>query len=289
MPTYLIIFWTYTFALLLLWIYIVSCFSKDVFFNLYVNRARTLLFKPVTWVQSIAPKCPEWAAAGILMVFVLLLRCALAKTAGKPLLHVIGNVVMMADLQSFPASALFSLLSFVVILCQINLIRLALVLRFGDKTNNAVVECLRTASSPFSIPKIRTSAILTAIGLLVTTSLLVLTTANCFPPSQIGGIEFANPFRDSPLFAVKATLFAIIDILALVKSGLILLIILSLGGLAFRNLTVIGMANEWLGTFSRVFFKNPIGIGMLDFTPLLLYYVFGFAHTLLINLVDGLI
>ena len=88
---------------------------------------------------------------------------------------------------------------------------------------------------------------------------------------------------------MKASLFVILDILALVKYGLILLIILSLAGLAFRNLTVIGMANEWLGTVSRVFFKNPIGIGMLDFTPLLLYYVFGIAHTLLINFVDGLI
>ena len=289
MPAYLVIFWTYTFALLLLWIYIVSCFSKDVFFNLYVNRARTLLFKPVTWVQSITPKCPEWAAASLLLVFILLLRCALAKTAGKPLQHVIGNVVMMANLKSFPASALFSFLSFLIVIGQINLIRLALVLRFGDKTNNAVVECLKTVSAPLSIPKPRTSAILTVIGLLITTSLLMLTTANNFPPTQIGGIEFANPYRYTILFAVKASLFVILDILALVKYGLILLIILSLAGLAFRNLTVIGMANEWLGTVSRVFFKNPIGIGMLDFTPLLLYYVFGIAHTLLINFVDGLI
>ena len=50
-------FWIYTGALLLLWIYIASSFGRDVFYNLYVNRARTLLYKPVTWVQSIAPRC----------------------------------------------------------------------------------------------------------------------------------------------------------------------------------------------------------------------------------------
>lgn len=84
-------FWITTGALLLLWIYIASSFGKDVFFNLYVNRARTLLFRPVTWVQSIAPRCADWAAAALLFGFVLLLRAALAKASGKPLFHVVGN------------------------------------------------------------------------------------------------------------------------------------------------------------------------------------------------------
>lgn len=287
-----LIFWIYTSALLLLWIYIVSCFSKDVFFNLYVNRARTLLFKPVTWVQSIAPKCTEWAAAAILLGFVLLLRCAVAKASGKALFHPFGGYFGLeakADLDSFPASALFSLVSFIIIVCQANLIRLALVLRFGRRTKVPVIECLNTVSSPLSIPAPIFSAAATVLCLLVCTAVMGLTTKNMVPPAELGGVAVANPFGMEPLFAVKATLLALVDTLDIVKSGLMLLIFISIAGLLFRNLTVMGMANEWLGLFSRVFVKNPIGIGMLDFTPLILYYLLGFAHGILVDLVNSLL
>ena len=287
-----VIFWIYTSALLLLWIYIVSCFSKDVFFNLYVNRTRTLLFKPVTWVQSIAPKCTEWAAAAILLVFVLLLRCAVAKASGKPLFHSFGGyfgLEMKADLNSFPASALFSLVSFIIIVCQANLIRLALVLRFGKSAKIPVIECLDTVSTPLSIPAPIISAVATVICLLACTALMALSTAAMFPPAEVGGITLANPFGAEPLYAVKITLLALVDTLYIVKSGLMLLIFISIAGLLFRNMTVMGMANEWLGLFSRVFVKNPIGIGMLDFTPLILYYVLGFVHGFLVDLVNNLL
>ena len=79
-------------ALLFLWIYVASCFSNDVFFNLYVNRVRTWLFRPVTWVQNIAPKCPEWMAATILLVLLLLLRGA--SSAQNPAFSVLSENVM---------------------------------------------------------------------------------------------------------------------------------------------------------------------------------------------------
>ena len=281
-------FWIYTGALLLLWIYIAPSFGRDVFYNLYVNRARTLLYKPVTWVQSIAPRCADWAAAALLFVFVLLLRAVLAKASGKPLFHVVGDMGLTADLQSFPAAAAFSAASFVVILCQANLLRLALVLRFGRRSTHPVIECLDTVTKPFSLMPPAASAIATALCLMAATTAMAAASAD-LPPVQVLGISVANPLAGSALFPLKAALFAALDLLGIVASGLMLLIFISIGGMLMRNLPVTGMANEWLAILSRFFIARTIGVGMLDFTPLILYYVLGYAHTILLGVVNSLL
>ena len=281
-------FWITTGALLLLWIYIASSFGKDVFFNLYVNRARTLLFRPVTWVQSIAPRCADWAAAALLFGFVLLLRAALAKASGKPLFHVVGNMGLEADLKSFPAAAAFSAASFAVVLCQANLLRLALVLRFGRRSTHPVIECLDTVTKPFSLMPPAASAIATAFALMAATTAMAAASPD-LPTVRMFGLVVANPLAGSALFPLKAALFAAVDLLRIVSGGLMLLIFISIGGMLIRNLPVTGMANEWLAILSRFFIARTIGVGMLDFTPLILYYVLGFIHSALLTVVDGLL
>ena len=281
-------FWIYTGALLLLWIYIASSFGKDVFYNLYVNRARTLLFKPVTWVQSIAPRCPDWAAAALLFVFILLLRAVLAKASAKPLFHVVGDWVLKADLKSFSAAAAFSAASFVVVLCQANLLRLALVLRFGRRSNHPVIECLDTVAKPFSLAPPAASAIATALCLMTATTAMAAASPDG-PTATVLGFTVVNPLAPSALFPLKAALFAALDLLSIVSGGLMLLIVVSIGGMLMHNLPVTGMANEWLAILSRFFIARTIGVGMLDFTPLILYYVLGYAHTILLDVVNNLL
>ena len=109
------------------------------------------------------------------------------------------------------------------------------------------------------------------------------------PPVQVLGISVANPLAGSALFPLKAALFAALDLLGIVASGLMLLIFISIGGMLMRNLPVTGMANEWLAILSRFFIARTIGVGMLDFTPLILYYVLGYAHTILLGVVNSLL
>lgn len=281
-------FWIYTGALLLLWTYIASSFGKDVFYNLYVNRARTLLFKPVTWVQSIAPRCPDWAAAALLFVFVLLLRAVLAKASAKPLFHVVGDWVLKADLKSFSAAAAFSAASFVVVLCQANLLRLALVLRFGRRSTHPVIECLDTVAKPLSLAPPVASAIATALCLMAATTAMAAASPEG-PTATVLGVTVVNPLVPSALFPLKAALFASLDLLSIVSGGLMLLIVVSIGGMLMHNLPVTGMANEWLAILSRFFIARTIGVGMLDFTPLILYYVLSFAHGILLDVVNNLL
>ncbi|MGI5870148.1 MAG: hypothetical protein ACOX9C_11995 [Kiritimatiellia bacterium] len=288
MSTTTLFFWIYTGALLLLWIYIASSFGKDVFYNLYVNRARTLLCRPVTWVQSLAPRLSDWVAAALLFIFILLLRIVLAKASKKPLFHIIGDTVFNADLKSFTDAVAFSAASFAVILCQANLLRLALIARFGKRSTHPVIECLETVAKPLSLPSPSRSAVATALTLLAATATMIATSSN-FPHVDALGIMIANPLADSALYPLKATLFAAIDVLRIVANGLILLIFVSLGGMLMRNLAVMGMANEWLAIFSRFFITRPIGVGMLDFTPLILFYLLGVAHSILIDIVGSVL
>ncbi len=284
-----VVFWIFTLSQLILWIYIVSCFSKDVFFNLYVNRARTFLFKPVTFVQSIAPKCPEWIAAAILLAFTLLLHCAFAKASNKPLSFQIGDKMMRANLNSFPASALFSLMTFVIIVCQINLIRILMMLRFGKWSKTAVVECLDTVCSPLSIPKLKYSAAATALCLLGATSVMALTSSGSFHLNEMGEFALLPSLASNPLLSLKLGLLSFLDILLLFKFAIMVLVVISIGGLVTGKLVIMGMANEWLSSFSRIFVKNPLTVGVFDITPLIIYYLTDFVHTFLVGLVNGML
>ncbi len=282
-----LLFWVFLAAQILLWIYVASCFNKDVFFNLYVNRARTLLFKPVTFVQSIAPKCPDWVAAAILVAFTFLLHCAFAKASNNALSFKIGYNNLSANLKSLPRSALFSLMTFVVIVCQINIIRIFMMLRFGKWSKNAVVECLDTVCFPLSIPKLEYSAIATSACLLLSTSLMYMASVGSLGVTASGGSAILPSIVDKPLLVLQLGLLAIVDILLLLKSAIVALVIISIGGLVTGKLPIMGMANEWLSAFSRIFLKTPLVIGMFDLTPLIIYYLANIVHNILVGLVNG--
>ena len=282
-----LLFWIFTAAQILLWIYLVSCFSRDVFFNLYVNRARTFLFKPVTWVQSILPRFPEWGAAALLFVFVTILHAAFARASDKPVVFTIGSVPFYANLKSLPAAAMFGLASFGIIIAQINLVRIGMVLRYGQKTRNGVIECLDTVCWPLSIPRAQFSALTTAATLFVATLFIAIASGTI----NLNAIQNAPAFEATIAIGkigFRFTLFSIIDVLILLRSAVVALVLLSIGGLLTGKLPIMGMANEWLNAISRIFLPKPITVGMFDLTPLIIFYAANFIHNILINAVTTL-
>ena len=275
-------YWIFSLVLLLLWIYVASCFGKDVFFNLYVNRVRTLLFRPVTWVQNVAPKCPEWLAAAILLVLVLLLRGALAKAIEAPLDQLFGDTVLVADMASFKKTAMFATLSLLLLVCKINVIRMVMCWRFGEKTRSSVVECLCTATSPLSALPLKRSAIATSIAFLAISSAMLFVSGHTYTPRGTIAI-IANP---GVYLALKLTLFAIADVLLFLRTLIIALFIVQIVGILSANRTAIGMAGEWFNEISRVFVNRPAIVGMLDLTPLIAMLLLGFAHGIAISLIN---
>lgn len=279
-----LLFWIFTAAQILLWIYLVSCFSRDMFFNLYVNRARTLLFKPITWVQSILPRFPEWGAAALLFLFITTLHAAFARAGNKPMHFIVGLKPFTANLQSLPAAAAFGFASFFIIVCQINLLRIGMELRYGKRTRNGVIECLDTVAWPLSIPPAKLSAVATA-GTLFIATLLIAGTSSAINLKAFQNTSAFNSVLAMGKAGLQLTLFAIIDVLILLRSAVIALVLLSIGGLVTGKLPVMGMANEWLNAISRIFLRNPITVGLFDLTPLIIYFVADLVHGFLLNIV----
>ena len=284
MASQTLLYWIFTAAQILFWIYLVSCFSGDVYFNLYVNRARTFLFKPITWVQSILPRFPEWGAAALLFLFVTLLHAAFSRAGGKPMDFTVGLKTFSANLHSLPAAAIFGLAAFSIVIGQVNLVRMGMELRHGRKTRNGVIECLDTVCWPLSIPPAKFSAPATAGTLFAATLLIAIVSGsiNLTALQTAPALQVAIAMGKAGL---QLTLFAIIDVLVLLRSAVVALVILSIGGLVTGKLPIMGMANEWLNGISRIFLRNPITVGMFDLTPLLIYYLASFVHGFLVNAV----
>ena len=141
-------------VLLLGWVYLASCFVEDSFYNLLVNRARTALFRPVTWVQRLSPRLSERAAAGLLLAFALA-ACATLPVAlgGEPEIlfggiHPVRVHIDRRALQSLLAAVGLQLAAFALLLGQLALLRLAFALR-GRAADGAVSEFLETAKCHF--------------------------------------------------------------------------------------------------------------------------------------------
>lgn len=282
-----IIIWIYNSILLFLWIYIGSSFGKDVFYNLFVNRTRSFLTKPVLWVQSLFPRCKDWVAAALMIVALLALRVVLSKASNHDLSYRLGHTLLKAYPHAFWPGFLFCTFSFCILISQANLLYLFLRFRriYGAEL---VTECLETVSKPFSLLRPRASLIVTFASLLLATSGLVWCSSGV-PQGSAQQAFGMNPLAISILFPIKGALLAAVGLLPVISGGIMVLIIVSLVSLALRNLQVMNLTNVWLNTLSRSLFPHRIGFGPLDFTPLILYYILNFVSNLLEALLESFI
>jgi hypothetical protein len=266
----------------LLWIYIVSCFQKTVFYNLYVNRVRTLLFKPVTFAQRLLPeKTPDWAAALLLMAAYALLRClytwhGAANFAGAGALMLLLGFALM-------------LLSPLTIICQLNIIRAAMEWR-GQRARGAggVRECLDAACWPLPragkpwMSALASLAAFLAIPLLVWASGALLATAEPAAGQEAGVPSFAFTMQNVDI-VLRSAMRDALNTLLLLRAIVMACFIASLAGPLFGRMDISGMANEWLDSISRIFTDRKIGVGIFDFTPVIIYFAAGWLHAFLTN------
>lgn len=262
--------------LLVVWTYLASCFVRDSYFNLFVNRIRTALFRPVTWFQRLGPRVPEAAAAGVLLALVFAASCVLPKAMGADASATFGGFLpIAAPRASLPRTAALQAGSFLVLLGQLALLRTAFALRFGPGARSEVREFLDAAVWPASRPRHPGAAAAAAAGLLLAGAWLCACAA-------LG-------FRALPQGFVLLALLGAVDLLALLRGVLIALCVLSWLPLFFpgRMQAAAAMANEGLGDFTRLAFGRDFLAGPVSLGPLLLWFVLGFLHPMLVRLVAG--
>ena len=275
--------------LLFVWIYVASCFVEDGFYNLYVNRVRQALFRPVTWLQGLSPRLPEWGAAALLLALVALALSALPKALAANAAASFGGVPLFAPRASPPRTLALRAGSFATLLGQVALLRLAFVWRFGRFGGGPVRECLDVAAWPLSLPRDLRAAAGAAAGALLAGGWLCAWSASSFGnvpvvhrawPALAGGAETgALPLRLAALGAV--------DLLELVRWLLLVGCVLSWGTLLSPRLAeASGMAHEWIDAFTALVLgpDRPLAVGFVSFAPLVLFFLLGYLHPLLARL-----
>ena len=260
-------------VLLLGWVYLASCFVEDSFYNLLVNRVRTALFRPVTWVQRLSPRLGEKAAAGILLLLALAVCATLPVALGKePDLPFGNGMALLAPRTSFPRALGLQLAAFALLLGQLALLRLAFALR-GRAADGAVAEFLGTATWPLP-RRARPAAIAAAAaGFLVAGAALAAWSGGVLPPG-------------APSIPVRLALLGAVDLLRLLRWVLIACCVLSWAQfVAPAARGVSDVANLVLQDLMRlVLGGRDLAVGFVSFGPLVLWWILGLVHPFLAGL-----
>lgn len=260
---------------LLGWVYLASCFVEGSFYNLLVNRVRTALFRPVTWVQRLSPRLSESAAAGLLLAAALAVCATLPAALGRDPEILFGGIhpvrvhVGRLPLQSLPAALGLQLAAFALLLGQLALVRLAFALR-GRAADGAVAEFLETATWP--LPRRARPAAVAAAA------------AGCL----LAGGALAAWCNDGAGAAPRLALLGAIDLLRLLRWVLIACCLLSWapfvapqarGAAEVSNLVLQDLMRLVLG-------GRDLAVGFVSFGPLVLWWLLGLVHPLLAGLVS---
>ncbi len=278
--------------LLLLWVYVSTCRTGTNWQNLYANRIRALLFRPISAAERALPRdAPEWVAPAVCGVLLLAARALLGATGG-------GGIVTAADMRLCGGAIILSarggaagllalqLGAFALLLANLALLRLLLVWRIGETGGGAYggdgapVEFLGIATWPATRPG--AGAGRNAAG---AAALLIAGAALCC--AGVGAGLAVGPMA-------KLAIGAAIDTLALVRSLLFAFCILSFasafsgpaawgGGrgdwLSFASMA----ASDWLDSFERATFGHQLVFGAIGIGPLILFFATGLLHKILVS------
>ena len=149
------------FFALVAWTYLASCFVEDSFYNAYVNRLRSAMFRPVTAVQRAVPRLSERAAAALVFALAVAVVAALSRVGassavpgGAPAGAAFGGGLRVLPARPGADAALaLAAGRFAILLGQLALLRLLLVWRLGGGDGSGVLAFLDTAAWPLSLPR----------------------------------------------------------------------------------------------------------------------------------------
>lgn len=279
-----------TCAVLSAWIYVASCYDADGFYNLYVNRIRAALFRPVTALQRSIPKLSEKAAAWLFFSLVVLASAALARfawaTSTNPRAAGAsfgGGVVVLSLSKGFPAPFFLAAGRFAVLLGQLSLLRVVLDLRLGGTDKSGARTMLDTATWPLSLPGSVPAAAGAACAALFVGSWL------CMLSSSPAAVAAAFP-------ALRLALVSAADLMLVVRDVMLVGCVLSWirpvpdanPRRSFWRETfdfVSGLSSEAMSDVVRaVVGSNPMSLGFVSFAPLVAFFVLGWLHRLAVAL-----
>lgn len=286
--------------MLAVWTYLASCFEAESFQNLYVNRIRSLLFRPITALERIFPQsAPEWVAPLVMFALLPTFGAMAAKFSGTgAAVTFCGMTLRPANPDSFGAIAVTIISAFMLLVAKLSLLRVLLVWRLGPASGSSPVEFLETATWP--VPKIADSASArpssglgaspTWIHAAITGAVFLAGAALALAASGAGATAAVGASA-----APRLALAAAIDTLLVLRSMLLFFCICSFFGFGIGPaawsgpgewMNFLGAASrDWLGDIVRATIGREISFGAIGFAPLLLFLAIGLIHPFLASLV----
>lgn len=289
------------FLVFISWVYLASCFEVDSFYNLYVNRLRSGLFRPITAIQRTFPKLSEKAAAAVLVAVTLAVATLLTLLTAGPGggsggfavgASFAGGRAILPMRPGSPIAAFYLTLGkFAITLGQLALLRLLLELRLRNVRKSPSRDFLDTAVWPLSLSKGSPSfssaswmaAAKAGVVIFAGVALCIGATANR------GGALL-------PESMLRLAALAAIDTLLLVRGILLVGCIASwitiipsnpVSTSPWRALLefISGLSGDTMrDIISATIGDNPLSVGFVSFAPLLMFFAIGLVHPLLAGL-----
>ena len=270
--------------LLILWLRLLPQRDEKTFFNPYVAGGVSFADRILRFLQPVLGALPPYAAATLVLVFLIAFRGIVAAGVGLDWVETMGLWRISINNRSPGASLWFSFLSFGWLLHRLWTLEWVLTL-LRPKTRDSRASA---ALSAFAMPVSAVPVVSRGIFLLLFGAVLGASLARVgFPNIPI--IEAADPSLVLPAVPEtgKALLVmsvgAMTDVLAMASQFVMIFIILSFFGTIMGSQPTATIGTEGIDLIVGSVVPRPITVGGMSFAPIVFFIVAGLLHTVVLG------
>ncbi len=260
--------------------------SRSFFFNPFILWTGRITGPVGRFAADIIPGITERAASGVALVFLIAFRGALMMSAGGDGQSLaIGSTFVFHPHAGWAGAIAFSLLRFATFLAHFwGFALLATLLATPGDSRTRASQALDAFAAPLSACPLWTRA-LAVVAVNAILAILLRHLAIAGLPGMKPG--FASLFRaDTPqrLAAIYSCLaiLSLADAFNFAREALLIAIFASLLAAILRNQSLGALSIEFQGLILGRFSRRKIGVGALDFSPIVFFIALGFSYGLLV-------
>ena len=280
----------FNFLLLLFWFRIWTRRERDLVFNRYLAPIDLAADAIMRFLNPMFFGLSERFTASVALLFVIVFRAMVVPARGEWVLSL--GMARAADTTSLVPCMIFSLLSFGAFLFKLWGLAFIFVRRERHAVSDQAAVVLHYISRPFTNIRVRVRPfVLLAFGMLLAAA-LDAAGARPVPAPAAPAFQAALQWQQEPVavLGVKLAIIALagwVELLSLLQSILLMLIV---GSWISAFASAYGFAmfcREWIDLLLGPLRNHPIRVGPVDLTPIIFFFLVGFAYTILMTILTA--
>ena len=279
--------WDTVFNILMLvfWVHAWMPESNQILFNPYLASVRRLASAIAGFLRPAFFGLSERGVAAIAFVLLLVLRAFAAPREHNAWVLRFGFEWRQPDIAGAADYVLYSALSFAIFIFMLWGVTLIFVRGRADTDSRHTTATLHNLAQPFTrLPYEWRPGILLVFGVAI--GLLLNFSGQPTNLSPFHGLNAA--FTTEQVFSARlilqcaiSALSAWVEILAILVQAMIVLIIGSWVAMFTGSQTIMFFCREWLDLIMGPMRNYPIRIGMIDLSPIVMFFILRFAYGIL--------